>query len=567
MSAVLGMIRKRTNESQAPAQPVRPSDINSSSRSICTSVDVITEAWKLIKAAPSRTTHAWVHMPLFLLTRKPKKAFMLQFISSTDILRSSGPEEDETIFTVRCRFLDADGNAIPLQSGEGHLDLRTFSGSEERKATFRLPIVEGAESIQISFYVPNAFCGETRFKKFHIICDQEVGTLSGARIAWAPIDFSKTWHQKGRKVFVKSFYGTHWAEMPKGWRLKKVHPAALKIAESYLFNNMECTTFGLLRDNPWDFDFSKSRKPGNSLLLSFSAGADSTAALALLPKDTIKFLSKRGNDHIYLFNGKRYIYPKKSALDSCIDSYDDVVIVEQTFDEIPIGIGLTVGIKDPTGYAVYGVLMADYFNAGALAFGSVMEQCFMRSGNRFSDSIKHERSGMNRIKKILSYAGLNFTMPTAGLSEVVTDRISLRYPSISCGNTDENGVPCGTCFKCFRKMRLMSSDVPEPRQSVIDILKKYPLKSATSVIYACQKSGWSCPEIERYLGADLGFLERYFGKSMDYFVPEQYRAHVKGALAEHGIDPMSEEDEQRLRQVARIFLPEEFSLDLANVQE
>jgi hypothetical protein len=174
--------------------------------------------------------------------------------------------------------------------------------------------------------------------------------------------------------------------------------------------------------------------------------------------------------------------------------------------------------------------------------------------------------------RLLDGAGLVLALPTGGCSEVLTTRISDagRYTglAISCPSATPDGTPCGRCFKCFRKLRLEGvADPPEPDASVTHTFEKYPLKSATSVMYAVQRSGYRHPVLDEYRDVDLRFLERYFDYAIEHMLPEHLRDHVRRELASLRIGPMSEEDELRLRLIGQTFWPESFSWTRAGIAE
>ena len=60
------------------------------------------------------------------------------------------------------------------------------------------------------------------------------------------------------------------------------------------------------------------------------------------------------------------------------------------------------------------------------------------------------------------------------------------------------------------------------------------------------------------MDTDLSFLERYHDNAIKHFVPRQLQKHVRARLAQYGIQPMSYDDEQKLRRVAETFWPEKF---------
>jgi hypothetical protein len=246
--------------------------------------------------------------------------------------------------------------------------------------------------------------------------------------------------------------------------------------------------------------------------------------------------------------------------------------VPNNFELVRIAGGARLGFAHTFGYAAIGLLLADHLDVGALAFGSVMEQVFLRSGNLYTDIVKLKSSSYNGFRRVVEAAGVFLALPTASCSEVLTTRISAegRYGgvAISCPRPSATGEACGTCFKCFRKQRLEGRlDAPSPDDYVVHLLEKHPLKSATSVVYGAQRSGYHHPSLEAFRSIDLRFLERYHDYAVAHMLPQELGVHVRGEFAKLGIEPMTVEDERRLRTIGQIFVPESFNWERAGVPD
>ena len=75
-----------------------------------------------------------------------------------------------------------------------------------------------------------------------------------------------------------------WFEMPKDWKFEETHPDLFKLAEFVLLSPYEPTIL-----DGW----KPSRKAGLRPGLAFSAGIDSTAAMCLMPENTLLFYHER----------------------------------------------------------------------------------------------------------------------------------------------------------------------------------------------------------------------------------------------------------------------------------
>ncbi len=447
--------------------------------------------------------------------------------------------------------------------------LRFFAGPEPTSVVLDGIIAEHADRYQLVVYADRRYRGRLRLADIRLMAGTtEYRIGPGVHVA-RRISLSRTWRQQGSRVICSSTYGEHWADMPVGWRLDEVHPAALAAAEWILYAGVDKLAFGVAAPPPSP---SAARARGPKAVLSFSLGTDSTAAMALMPDDTTRYYCRRPYQTYFLRNGAAVALPDPAPWEERLDRVNNLIVVANTFEQIQLAAGGRHGFAHNYGYAAIGLLLADSLDAGTLAFGSVLEQVFLRSGHLFADVVSLERSTYNSLRRLLIGGGLTLALPTAGCSEVLTTRIADtgRYAglAISCPRAGPDGTPCGICFKCFRKLRLEGhTDAPEPEASVLHVLEKYPLKSATSVVYATQRSGYRHPVLDEYFDVDLAFLERYFDYAVEHMLPHELARAVRQQLDAHWIEPMTEDDELRLRTVGQIFWPESFSWSRAGIAE
>jgi hypothetical protein len=448
---------------------------------------------------------------------------------------------------------------------------RFFAGTDEARLVLDIALPSETNLYQIVFYADRTYHGCLTLRDLRLVAgDNEYGVGPGEHMA-RPISRARHWWQNGRRVICTTVFGEHWAEMPNGWSLDAVHPAALAAADWLLYSRAFETAFGTVEPMP-DPGEAAGRPSGTRTLLSYSLGTDSTAALSLLPEDTLLYYCERPYTEYLTRAGASVSLPDPAPWDERLQRMVNLFVIPTTFEQIGIAAGGRHGFTHPFGYAAIGLLLADHVDAGVLAFGSVMEQVFLRSGNLYSDVVALPSSSYNRLRGLIESAGLFFALPTGGCSEVLTARISEqgRLPgvAISCPSPSRDGSACGTCFKCFRKLRISGdTNVPEPSESVLHELEKYPLKSATSVVYAAQRSGFQHPALDRYRDLDLGLLERYYGYAVDRMLPPGLGDHVRGQLQLLGVEPMTEADEQRLRTIGQVFWPEKFSWTQAGLRD
>jgi hypothetical protein len=175
------------------------------------------------------------------------------------------------------------------------------------------------------------------------------------------------------------------------------------------------------------------------------------------------------------------------------------------------------------------------------------------------------------MRTLVESAGFNFALPLAGCSEVVATRIAdagpFRELAVTCLRTPGDIAGCGTCLSCFRVRNLRNGDAPEPDEYTTRLLNTDPVPNAISVVYAAQRAAVRHPALEDYADVNLSFLERYFPNAVDAMVPNDLRERVHARLAALGIEPMSPNDELRLRTIGQTFAPAEFSFARAGIAE
>lgn len=447
---------------------------------------------------------------------------------------------------------------------------------DRKKSRIVVPIEYACSGsfVKIKFYVDRASRVDYLVSGIGIICPAGILTWSGNNWLTRACRIERSWSQRGNLCVLSTTLGDFSAEMPEGWQLSLLSENHLKAAEHFLLSPIEHGLFGVpLYDGVSGFENKANGEvkevKGTVDLLAFSAGEDSTAAAALLPDTTKKYFCRRQYQHYRTSSGYYVDLQDFSPLESALNNTVNALVIKNDFEKIGLAYGYRHGYCHNFGYAAIGILISRHLNARSISFGSVMEQVFMGSGNNYIDIAKIKTSRANMMKRLLSAIGLDLCFPTGGASEVVTNLIARKSPLgkfvISCASADSEGNPCGTCFKCFRKLRLEGECGYAPSESVIKALSKYPLKSATSLMYAVQKSGYRNPYTDKYLDIDLDFLGRYHGYAIDCFVPEYLRAYIRSSFAYYRVPEMSEGDEKKLRSIGQVFWPEKFDAKRAGL--
>lgn len=196
--------------------------------------------------------------------------------------------------------------------------------------------------------------------------------------------------------------------------------------------------------------------------MAFSGGADSCAALFLMPKNTVPVFLQR----LQTPGCAAGLYRDDAALVSCeavkAAGYNVRVIRSNIeFGRAPVGFAVDWSNMAPI------ILHAGAYGFRSVSCGMVLESAFALGSNRYSDL--QERTVYAGWAPLFEAVGVPLSLPTAGLSEVMTSIIAKNFvphwQPCSCVRGQAN-VTCGTCFKCFRKKLI---DAAIARESIAPV--------------------------------------------------------------------------------------------------
>ncbi len=280
--------------------------------------------------------------------------------------------------------------------------------------------------------------------------------------------------------------------------------------------------------------------------LAFSGGVDSVATLMLLPRSTISIFLNRRSPSEYPGG----LYSAEAALRSCRDVLNTarkVVVVDTDLEHVRDPVGFPVDWANAAG----AVLLADALSLTSISFGMIQESAFSLGRDRYSDLAS--RSIYSAWAPIFDVVALPISLPSSGLSEVVTSLVSSFFSrdvrAQSCVRGTES-IPCGYCFKCFRKSILdakLSGDVLPAKHFDIAFTSKEVKRRLLEVpihhenVLAWSLSGLKCdphPVLEALQekthpilqhGRGLRYLEKFYPRGLNY-VPAHLREHVHAKI-------------------------------------
>ena len=289
--------------------------------------------------------------------------------------------------------------------------------------------------------------------------------------------------------------------------------------------------------------------------LAFSGGVDSTAALSLLPADSVPVFMLRPS------KGKS-LYDPSAALESCklLEEVGyDVRVVECDVEFIREPVGFPTDLS----HAIPSILLADEICIDSLAFGTVMESAFGIGHEKFRDY--WNGSHWKFYSTLLGSVSIDLCLPVSGVSEVGTAIIVNSTPLGDLSQSCIRGKwkkPCKRCWKCCRKGLLGSAlglvslnsedlELMFSSEDVRNKLSSVPISHENVIEYALQRIDEDLHPIFPFLrkrierGSDLEFLECWFEPSSD-FIPEKYRGDICEKI-KNLLRTMDERDEGDVR--------------------
>ena len=297
---------------------------------------------------------------------------------------------------------------------------------------------------------------------------------------------------------------------------------------------------------------------GGHVGLAFSAGADSSAALALLPDDTVPCFMNRitapGGTDPTRYSAKAALHMVRGLR----DRGRRVLVVDTDLVHARKPVGFTTAWVN----AAPLLLLADVERLDAMAWGIIAESAYHTGHERFGEW-RDRQDGPWGLP--FAAVGLPMCQPVAGVSEVGTARIVRAWEhgdlAQSCQLGDV-GAPCRNCWKCFRKLLLdaaLSGDWPGDAE--VDVLLRsdqarrtlahYPIKHENVVAWMLRGYRGTHPVLRQLVGRtraatlDLGWMERTYGPAIET-LPEGRRESVRERLAGY-LDPMTPADEAAMR--------------------
>lgn len=291
--------------------------------------------------------------------------------------------------------------------------------------------------------------------------------------------------------------------------------------------------------------------------LAFSGGVDSSAALPLMPEDTVFLFMDRVSPCF-----KKTLYDKTAALNAVdeikkIRKY--VYKSESNMEHMRNKVGFPVDqLNSDINFAAALpiVLMADIYSIDAISYGAILETIFNVGHNKYIDYSTSEHC--NKWSPFFDLVSCPLFLPVAGISEVgtsmIVNKLSFSNQIRSCMRGNENS-PCKKCIKCFRKISLDQAIVRGSRE-LGDIVENLNSREVINNLYNKIKH----ENVYRYIADNLSsnvifdslksriqiesedttWMERWYPHSI-CLVPDKYQSDFVSRVKKY-LDVMTVDD-------------------------
>lgn len=332
---------------------------------------------------------------------------------------------------------------------------------------------------------------------------------------WNKEDLLSNWHQENNVLWLRYENGWVYWNMPNDFSLKETHPSLLHIALEVLLS-------------PWNPEVknweTSTKRTGQNLALSYSGGVDSTAAALLLPEETILAYHKRDFESTLTHDMANHVFKAWRA-----EMNRGVLVIASNHERIRTHHGLDIGFSTDNAAGVHLILLADYLNLFGIAFGTPIDNTWLKSGSKYRNFSSSQY--LEYWSKQFSKAGLEYVLPINHISEAGALKIckqSKISKSVNSCLRGQNKLWCGKCWKCFHKNGPLGREFDPNAKEITKFLNTTPLRTAQHVLWALKKQKLEhiAPHLSPHIESDLSWWEQAYPKGLQ-IICEKLRSGVQ----------------------------------------
>lgn len=332
---------------------------------------------------------------------------------------------------------------------------------------------------------------------------------------WDSKEILSNWHQEQNTLWLRHENGWTFWDMPDGFSLEATSPSLLHLA-------LEVLLF------PWNPEVKKwevePRVMGKNLALSYSGGIDSTAAALLMPDDTILAYHRRSFDSMLTHDLATNVFNSWQTKRG-----REVLQIASNHERIRTYHDLQIGFSTANAAAVHLILLADYLDLKGIAFGTPIDNTWLKKGSKYRDFSGSQY--LNYWASQFAKAGLEYLLPINHISEAGALLVCSQSDFANVVNSCLRGTGkkwCGKCWKCFHKNGPLGRKFDPTSKEITQFLNSKPLRTAQHALWALQKQNLEnlAPHLTPHIDGDLSWWEQAYPKGLEILKP-YLRSHVK----------------------------------------
>jgi hypothetical protein len=263
--------------------------------------------------------------------------------------------------------------------------------------------------------------------------------------------------------------------------------------------------------------------------VAFSGGVDSAAAYELMLSESTEVFAVHTKvaDPGGMHKVENALLATRSV---------DGLVVESNIDTFGTLFGRSRGFYGDAGWTVTGVLLAEHLGTGSQVDGNIIDTIYLWSGHGHGTKFNHRTFAA--VRSAFEAAGLVYGNPCAGLSEVLTSRISAQHEFAMGCMRGENGRPCLNCLKCFRKSALRGEPIRTNSETDRKLSKLY-VPMLAELLWAHRRYGPIHPRLA-LATQEVGWVEFWYPRSMEH-MPEDLMGVLRANIERHSIRSLKDD--------------------------
>jgi hypothetical protein len=212
-----------------------------------------------------------------------------------------------------------------------------------------------------------------------------------------------------------------------------------------------------------------------------------------------------------------------------------VLCIPSNHERIRLAHGLNVGFSSANAAGVHLILLADYLDLKGIAFGTPIDNTWLKSGRTFRDFSQSHY--WKYWEGQFSKAGLSYVLPINHISEAGAMEIckqSVLSESVNSCLRGVDGKWCGKCWKCFHKNGPLGRKIDPHSKEITTFLSAKPLRTAQHALWALKEQNLIhlAPQFSDLIKLDLSWWREAYPPGLE-IIDRTWRVGIQEKTQEY----------------------------------